>query len=233
MIIAGLFSLLSNIFFFSSYVSEKNSFPQKLEPDEEKTLLEQMWAGDAQARDLLIQHNMRLVAHIVKKYSSYNDSDELISIGSIGLIKAINTYSKDKGTQLATYSARCIENEILMTLRANKKLKANKSLYEPISFDKDGNEVTLIDLLSQDEESVMSQVENDIISEKLTKLVKENLSGREYEIICMRYGLNKTQTLTQKQIAKQYNISRSYVSRIETKALKTLREYMDSNNISF
>lgn len=228
---SGIFALLSNVMFFTSYVSGKNSFPQPLAPAEEHDLLVKMWAGDVEARDELIRHNMRLVVHIVKKYSNYNDPDELISVGSIGLVKAINTYSGDKGTQLATYAARCIDNEILMTLRANKKFKANKSLYEPISYDKDGNEVALIDLIGQDEESVLSKVENGIVRDKLAELVKSQLGEREYQIICLRYGLNGGEPWTQKQVAKKYGISRSYVSRIETKALGKLKRYLEDNHI--
>lgn len=231
MFLSGLFALLSNVMFFTSYVSGKNSFPQPLSSEEEKDLLQKMWNGSEQAREQLIRHNMRLVVHIVKKYNNYNDPDELISVGSIGLVKAINTYSGDKGTQLATYAARCIENEILMTLRANKKFKANKSLYEPISYDKDGNEVTLIDLIGQDEESVLSKVENGIVRDKLMELVQSQLTTREYEIICLRYGLKGGEAWTQKQVAKKYGISRSYVSRIETKALGKLRKHLEDNHI--
>lgn len=231
MILSGLFALLGNILFFSGYVANKNAFPRPLDPEQEKQLLDRMWAGDLQARDELIRHNMRLVVHIVKKYGNYNDPDELISVGSIGLVKAISTFSPDKGTQLATYAARCIENEILMTLRANKKFKNNKSLYEPISYDKDGNEVALIDLIGQDEEAVLRQVENSVVREKLMQLMRKQLTDREYRIVCLRYGLVGNVALTQMQIAKRFGISRSYVSRIETKALSRLRAAIDPNGL--
>lgn len=230
MIIGSLVQLLGSLVFFSGYVSTKNSFPQPLERDEEQDLLEKMWNGDKEAKDELIRHNMRLIVHIVKKYSNYNDTNELISVGSIGLVKAVNSYHKDKGTRLATYAAKCIENEILMTLRSNKKNKGTKSLFEPVSFDKEGNEVTLIDILSQDEESVMSQVENSILKEKLFKLVNTVLSERESKVICLRYGLN-TESHTQKQVAIMFDISRSYVSRIETKALSKLRDYINEKKL--
>lgn len=231
--IIGLLGLLSNICFFTGYISDKSSFPKPLGIEKERELLQKMWDGDLKAKDELVKHNMRLVVHIVKKYNNYNDNSELISVGSIGLVKAVNSYEYGKGTQLATYAARCIENEILMTLRANKKLKANRSLYEPISYDKDGNEVSLIDILSLDEESVLNIVECGIIKEKLIKIVRSQLTDREYEIICLRFGLNNEESLTQREVAKNYKISRSYVSRIETKALLKLRDYMTKNNLQF
>lgn len=174
---------------------------------------------------------MRLVVHVAKKYSNYHDNDELISVGSIGLVKALNTYSPDKGTQFATYAARCIENEILMTWRANKKNLGNKSLYEPVSYDKEGNEVALIDLICQDEESVIGIVENKCVAEKLMQIIKSQLSEREYQIIAMRYGLEGRQPMTQKEVAKVFKISRSYVSRIETKVLEKLKKHMMKEKI--
>jgi RNA polymerase sporulation-specific sigma factor len=206
--------------------------PKPLDPQKEKELLEQMYAGNKDAREELAKHNMRLVVHVAKKYSNYHDNDELISVGSIGLVKAINTYSPEKGTQFATYAAKCIENEILMTWRANKKNLGNKSLYEPVSYDKEGNEVTLIDLISQDEESVIGMVESKCVAEKLMQVVKGQLDDREYQIIAMRYGLEGRTPLTQKQVAKAFGISRSYVSRIETKVLKKLKTYMSKGGIT-
>ena len=231
MFLTGLFALLGNVLFFSSYVANKNAFPQPLDSEQETKLLQQMWAGDMQARDKLIRHNMRLVVHIVKKYGNYNDPDELISVGSIGLVKAINTFSAGKGTQLATYAARCIENEILMTLRANKKFRNNKSLYETVSYDKDGNEVALIDLIGQDEECILSHVENRVVRDKLVPLMREHMTEREYKILTLRYGLVGDTSWTQKQIAKRFGISRSYVSRIETKALSKLRAVIDPSRL--
>ncbi|MDE6362629.1 MAG: sigma-70 family RNA polymerase sigma factor, partial [Clostridia bacterium] len=175
MILTGLLALFSNVLFFSGYINSKNAFPKPLDPQKEKQLLEQMYAGSKEAREELARHNMRLVVHVAKKYSNYHDNDELISVGSIGLVKALNTYSPEKGTQFATYAAKCIENEILMTWRANKKNLGNKSLYEPVSYDKEGNEVTLIDLISQDEESVIGIVESKCVAEKLMQVVKGQL----------------------------------------------------------
>ncbi|MCI8326029.1 MAG: RNA polymerase sporulation sigma factor SigK [Clostridia bacterium] len=232
MFLSGIFALLGNLFFFTSYVKNKNCFPHPLTPQKEKELIERMWRGDAAARDELINHNMRLVVHIVKKYSGYNDNDELISVGSIGLIKAVKTYAQGKGTQFATYASRCIENEILMTLRANKKIKNTRSLYEPVSSDKDGNEIALIDLLEEDC-NVIEQVENKIVKDKLTEIVKQVLDGREYEIIKMRYGLENNAVYTQLQVADKFGISRSYISRIEKKAIGKLRDYIKDNGLDF
>lgn len=232
MILTGLLALFSNVLFFSGYVNSKNAFPKPLDPQKEKELLDQMYAGSKEAREELAKHNMRLVVHVAKKYSNYHDNDELISVGSIGLVKALNTYSPDKGTQFATYAAKCIENEILMTWRANKKNLGNKSLYEPVSYDKEGNEVTLIDLISQDEESVIGMVESRCVAEKLMQVVKGQLDDREYQIIAMRYGLEGRNAMTQKQVAKVFGISRSYVSRIETKVLNKLKTYMSKEGIT-
>lgn len=231
--IGELLLFLSNFMFFSGYVGGKNTFPQPLTKEYETELLEKMWSGDQLAKDELIRHNMRLVAHIAKKYTNYNDQNELISVGSIGLVKAVNSYHKDKGTRLATYAAKCIENEILMTLRAGKKTKFTKSLYEPVSLDKDGNEIALIDILSQDEESVLSIVENSILKEKLLNLIKSQLEKREYEIICLRFGLDGNYIHTQKQVADKFNISRSYVSRIETNSLQKIKAYILDNGLIF
>lgn len=232
MFLGGLFALLGNIFFFTGYVKNKNSFPLPLSEEKEKQLIERMWKGDKSARDELVGHNMRLVVHIVKKYSGYNDNDELISVGSIGLIKAVNTYSPGRGTQFATYASKCIENEILMTLRAGKKYKGTRSLFEPVSSDKDGNEVTLMDLL-EDSTDVIDEVENSLVREKLKEVVKAALDGREYEIIKMRYGLDNTPAHTQLQVAEKFGISRSYISRIEKKAIEKLRKYIQCNGLDF
>lgn len=231
MILTGLLALVSNVLFFSGYISNKNAFPKPLDGEKEKKLLEEMYAGSKEAREELAKHNMRLVVHVAKKYSNYHDNDELISVGSIGLVKALNTYSPDKGTQFATYAAKCIENEILMTWRANKKNLGNKSLYEPVSYDKEGNEVTLIDLISQDEESVIGIVESKCVAEKLMEIIRNQLTEREYLIIAMRYGLEGRECMTQKEVAKVFKISRSYVSRIETKVLDKLKEYMTREKI--
>ncbi len=233
MILGGILALLSNLLFFSGYIKNKNCFPKPLSPEKEKELLDRIAQGDREARDELIRHNMRLVVHIVKKYNNYGDNDELISVGSIGLIKAVNSFHEGKGTQFATYASKCIENEILMVIRAGKKYRNTKSLYEPVSFDKDGNEVTLIDLIGQDEESVISKVESRIVQEKLLGLAKKALTDREYEIIMLRYGVNSDKSYTQNEVAEKYNISRSYVSRIEKKALFKLRRYIEDHGMQF
>ncbi len=229
----GFFSLLKNLMLFSSYVDNKNSFPQPLSAEKEAEYLNLAKTGDKNAKEVLIKHNLRLVAHIAKKYTNYNDSDELISVGSIGLIKAINTFQIGKGTRLATYASRCIENEILMTIRANKKHKANVSLQEPVGTDKDGNELSLIDLLSADEKSIIDDVENKIMMRKLQKIIKTTLDEREYNIIVERYGLFNIPAKTQKEVAKLFGISRSYVSRIEKKALSKIYDYIKKENIIF
>jgi RNA polymerase sporulation-specific sigma factor len=188
-----------------------------------------MKQGDKEAKEKLISHNMRLVAHVVKKYSGAAETDDLISVGSIGLIKAINTYDETKGTGLATYTARCIENEILMLLRANKKHANDVSLSDPIGTDKDGNELSLIDLLCEKEDAVFSQVDRSIEREKLISFLKANLSKREYTVICLRYGLKCKRPYAQREVAKFLQISRSYVSRIEKKVLEKLKNKLEKS----
>ena len=217
--------LLSKIFVFTGVVQGKGSFPKPLPPEEEKKYLALARAGNAEAKNILVRHNMRLVAHIVKKYSGAAETDDLMSVGSIGLIKAINTYQEGKGTQLATYTARCIENEILMLLRAGKKHKNTLSLSDPVGFDKDGNELTIMDVVAE-EESVFSQVEQSIRKEKFVKLLKNILNMREFTIITLRYGLEDGVPLPQREVAKKLGISRSYISRIEKKAIQKAREYL-------
>lgn len=233
MFLSGIFALLSNLLFFSGYIKNKNCFPKPLSAEAEKQLLDKIAQGDKNAKNELIRHNMRLVVHIVKKYTNYGDNDELISVGSIGLIKAVNSFHDGKGTQFATYASRCIENEILMVIRAGKKYKNTKSLYEPVSYDKDGNEVTLIDLIGQEDESVISKVESRIVQEKLLSVAKKVLDEREYEIIMLRYGINEDKAYTQNEVAEKYDISRSYVSRIEKKALFKLKCYIEDHGLQF
>ena len=233
MFLSGIFALLSNLLFFSGYIKNKNCFPKPLSAEEEKQLLDKIAQGDKNAKDELIRHNMRLVVHIVKKYTNYGDNDELISVGSIGLIKAVHSFHDGKGTQFATYASRCIENEILMVIRAGKKYKNTKSLYEPVSYDKDGNEVALIDLIGQEDESVISKVESRIVQEKLLSVAKKVLDEREYEIIMLRYGINEDKAYTQNEVAEKYDISRSYVSRIEKKALFKLKCYIEDHGLQF
>lgn len=230
MALQSLLALLKNLVIFSSYVSEKSSFPQPLSKEKEKEYIQKSLDGDKEAKEILVKHNLRLVAHIAKKYSNYGDNDELISIGSIGLIKAIDSFRPDKSTTLATYASRCIENEILMTMRTSKKHRSNVSLNEPIGVDKDGNELVIMDMLC-DERSLIDDVENDMMVEKLLKLTKEVLNEREFEIVRLRYGLGGCPALTQREVAKKFDISRSYVSRIEKKALEKIRQCVDRQDV--
>ena len=222
--------IVGKIVFFCSSIGG-DCFPKPLPPEEEKKYLQSFREnGDLKAREILIKHNLRLVAHIAKKYQGADENDDLISVGTIGLIKAINTYSPEKGTQLATYTARCIENEILMLLRANKKFKNDVSLYETIGTDKDGNELTIIDLLAEKEDGVLDKVENKILKERFLKVMKECLSAREYKIICLRYVLKGGRPLAQREVAKLLKISRSYISRIEKKSIEKLRIEVKKRN---
>jgi len=199
-------------------------FPQPLEADEEKAYLDKLQQGSLDARNKLIEHNLRLVAHVVRKYeSSGEDMEDLISIGTIGLIKAIRTYNHDRGVKLATYAARCIENEVLMHLRNIRKLRQEVSIYDPIGYDKEGNEISLMDILTTDSE-IIEIIETRMQGKKI-KDKMDTLSGREREVIEMRYGLFNGLKGTQREIAKELGISRSYVSRIEKRAVnKLIRE---------
>ncbi|MFR7510815.1 MAG: RNA polymerase sporulation sigma factor SigK [Muribaculaceae bacterium] len=187
-----------------------------------------MLKGDTNARNILIEHNLRLVAHVAKKYTNYQkDSDELISIGTVGLIKGISTYKNTKGSRLATYTARCIDNEILMYLRSAKKLQNNISLQSAVGIDKEGNEVTLEEKLADPTPSVEETLSSNAEQKVLQSLIDKVLTSREKFIINLRYGLNNTQEKTQREIASSIGISRSYVSRIEKKALSKLRKAMN------
>ncbi len=219
--------LFTRIFFFTGTVNSGGAFPKPLSSEDEKIYLDLAASGDNEAKSILVKHNMRLVAHIAKKYSGSAEMDDLMSVGSIGLIKAINTFRQGKGTQLATYTARCIENEILMLLRSSKKHKNNVSLTEPVGCDKDGNELTIMDLLAEKEDSVFMQVEKSIQREKFIKLLKGFLNKREYDILCMRYGLIDGVIMPQREVAKKLGISRSYISRIEKKAIEKARENLN------
>lgn len=210
---------------FSSFVQKSSGFPNPLSSEEELDCIKKFKEnGDLNAKNRLIYHNLRLVAHIVKKYSTAGEADDLISVGTIGLIKAINTYELNKGSQLSTYASRCIENEILMLIRLNKKHNGVFMLEESLGQDKDGNEITLQDIIGNDVDELSQNVENKILSENLIKLLKENLTTREFKILSMRFGLGNTPALTQLEVAKKLGISRSYISRIENKALKDIRE---------
>ncbi|HHT96971.1 MAG TPA: RNA polymerase sporulation sigma factor SigK [Clostridiales bacterium] len=204
------------------------SFPQPLSANDERDCLIKCKEGDEEARGTLIVHNLRLVAHIVKKYSLVDkETDDLISIGTIGLIKAIDTFDNSKKVRLATYASRCIENELLMMLRSNKKISKEVYLYDPIGADKEGNEINLLDIIEEKENNVIDDLILDENVEKLYKIIGEALTDREKEIISLRYGLNNKNEVTQREIAGNLEISRSYVSRIEKKALKKLREYFE------
>ena len=223
MFLGFIWSLLGRIAFFTGAIGTKNSFPKPLSREEEERYLELSSKGDKYARDILVKHNMRLVAHIVKKYVGAAETDDLISVGSIGLIKAIGTFKPGHGTTLATYTARCIENEILMLIRANKKHKNTLSLSDPVGTDKDGNELTLIDLLFEKEDCVFDEVDRAVCWEKLLLQIQKILSDREYTIICLRYALKGGIPLPQREVANVLKISRSYISRIEKHAIEKLR----------
>jgi len=201
------------------------SFPKPLTEEEELFYVQQMEQNIPQARDTLIEHNLRLVAHIAKKYASPHFTlDDLISIGTIGLIKAVNTYTSARNTRLATYAARCIENEILMSIRASRRVKAEISLNQPIGTDQDGNEISLNDILGTDGEEILDAISLKIQVHKLYQALQASLTPRERQIIIHRYGLDGRQPLPQREIAEKLQISRSYVSRIEKKALQKLKE---------
>ena len=205
------------------YIQSGNLFPEPLSAEEEKDCLEKMMQGDENARNILIEHNLRLVAHVAKKYNNTNiDQDDLISIGTIGLIKGINSYNTEKNIKLATYTARCIENEILMFLRSNKKVNSEVFLNEPVGKDKDDNVVTLQEILEVDEKNVEDEVDLKIKVKKLYQKMKIVLKQREKTILELRFGLAGDKPKTQKEIAEMLDISRSYVSRIETKAIGKL-----------
>ncbi|MDR2267582.1 MAG: RNA polymerase sporulation sigma factor SigK [Christensenellaceae bacterium] len=220
----GFFAVLSNIMLFTAKLENTNSFPRPLSPERESEyLIKFKEHNDMEARDILIKHNLRLVVFIAKKYTNYPDRDDLISIGTMGLIKGINSYEMAKGAQLATYVSRCIENEILMTMRTYKRTQGDVSLYENMGCDKDGNEVRLIDLLSVEEETVYAKLETEMERSLLIRMINKYLKKREGEIIKMRFGLcNETQH-TQQQVSDKLGISRSYVSRIEKLALYKLK----------
>lgn len=216
-------SVLSSIIFFVLHVTSPNLFPKPLSKKEEEKLIDLMTKGDLNAKNKLVEHNLRLVAHITKKYSaSKEEPDDLISIGTIGLIKAINTFNKNKGIKLSSYASRCIENEILMNFRSSKKTQLDVSMNEPIETDKNGNALTIMDTIASDE-CVFDKISNKIDVEKLTKLINTHLTPREKIIMHLRYGLNGTRSMPQREVANKLKISRSYVSRIEKKAIAMLK----------
>lgn len=212
------------VFLFILHICHGETFPKPLSKKQEEEYIALSASGDKEAKSKLVEHNLRLVAHIIKKYY-HNDSeqDDLVSIGTIGLIKAINTYNPDKNIKLSSYASRCIENEILMHFRNTKKCALDVSLNESIDTDKDGNPLTLMDIMSVDD-NIADDIDTKINLDNLYKYMDEVLTNREKEILTMRFGLNDTKPLTQREIASKLKISRSYVSRIEKKALSTLRK---------
>ncbi len=218
-----IFQLLSRVFCMFLKVTSSNSFPPPLSQDEESKLFVLARNGDMTARERLIEHNLRLVAHIVKKYySSAKNQDDLVSIGTVGLIKAIDTFNIDNGTKFATYASKCLQNEILMYFRSQKKLSNEISINETIDTDKDGNPLTFSDIISC-EDTIAEDIESRMYTNKAFEIIKNSLSSRERRIIVLRYGLNNEKPLTQRQIAELLNISRSYVSRIEKAAIDKIR----------
>lgn len=220
----GLLALLKQIIFFTGYIANGNSFPQPLTPEQEQEYLKRYFDGDEEAKNKLIECNLRLVAHIVKKYNATGkDPDDLISIGTIGLIKAVSTYNQSKGTHLATYASRCIENEILMHLRHQNRRKQEISLDEPLNIDHDGNELLISDIIGTDEDIIYETIEKDL-NKNLLEYALTTLTPRERTIIQMRYGLSNQPEQTQKQVAQALGISQSYISRLEKKIIRRLRK---------
>ncbi|MGN0525981.1 MAG: RNA polymerase sporulation sigma factor SigK [Acutalibacteraceae bacterium] len=216
--------LFSNLILFILHVTDTDNFPKPLSKKEEEKVLNRLADGDESAKQILIERNLRLVAHIVKKYyANFDEQDDLISIGTIGLIKGINSFNVEKGTKLATYCARCIENEILMYFRNSKKLSQETSFSEPIDTDSEGNPLTLMDIIAVDD-TIVDDLDTKAKIIKISKIIDSMENNREKTIIIKRYGLDGKPPLTQKEIAKELNISRSYVSRIEKKLLEDIKK---------
>lgn len=227
MLSAILSAISAHLIYFILHIQNGSGFPKPLSPKEEKEMLERMKSGDKNARATLIERNLRLVSHIVKKYySKTNDTDDLISVGTIGLIKAIDSFNADKGTKLATYASRCIENEILMYFRAGKKLANDVSLSDALEVDKDGNPLTIEDTVSSPVD-LAEELETKVQWEKAAQVIADMDDEREKEIIILRYGLDNKKPLTQREVAERLNISRSYVSRIEKKVLSDIRKKIE------
>lgn len=230
--LSWLIKLFSKIFLWTGLVGSKNAFAKPLSQEEEEALFLALKAGDRAAEEKLIRHNLRLVAFIAKKYKGQADNDDLISVGSMGLLKAIKTFDKGKGNSFSTYASRCIENEILMMFRSEKRHALNVSLEEDIGVDKEGNTISLIDILAADEEDGVEKiVENKLLYKKVEAVINKSLSGREREIICRRYGVNGYGIQTQKQVAVAMGISRSYVSRLETHAIDIIKNELTSEGV--
>ncbi len=228
---SAFFYFIGNIFPLVSHISGNNSFPHPLTAEEERYHLERYAQGCEESKNILIEHNLRLVAHIVKKYNNTGkDTDDLISIGTIGLIKGISTYNIERKTRLATYAARCIENEILMSIRASKKSRGEVSLQDPIGTDKEGNEIKLIDILGTDPDKVVDEVALKLQTKELYQKMQTSLKKRERLVLEMRYGLCNGENKTQREIAQLLGISRSYVSRIEKRAINKLSKEFSNNS---
>ena len=217
----GFYLLLRELFFMLGYVKSPSNFPKPLDPGQEEALIQKMVQGDQEAKQKLIEHNLRLVVHIAKKYAQNRDMDDLVSCGTIGLIKGVSTYDPAKGVQLVTYASRCIQNEILMRIRSEKKERREISLSEPIGADSEGNELTLLDILYTQEESVDETVIRNTRLSRIRNLVAK-LEPRQSTIMTLRYGLEDGNAMTQNEVAEVLGISRSYVSRIEKKAMQKL-----------
>lgn len=230
MFLTKLLDLFSDLFCLLLHVTGSGSFPRALSREEEKKCLEEMSQGGTAARKKLIEHNLRLVAHIIKKYyANQNDQEDLISIGTIGLIKAVDSFDMGKGIRFSSYASKCIENEILMFFRSGRKSSQDVSINEPIDTDKDGNTLTLMDMMAVDD-TIVDSLDVKMKSEKLYRLIRIVLTDREREIVCMRYGLKNSRPLPQREVAKKLGISRSYVSRIEKRALEKLRAGFDQDS---
>lgn len=222
--ILNIFQILGNMLCFILHVTDADSFPKPLTKKEEAEAIEKAAQGDEQARKLLIERNLRLVAHIIKKYySNYSEQDDLISIGTIGLIKGVNSFKPEKGVKLATYCARCIENEILMHFRCNKKISQEMSFSDPIDTDSEGNPLTLMDIIAVDD-TVIDDIDTKTKLMKLVKIVADMPESRDKDILIKRYGLNGKTPMTQREVAKELGISRSYVSRIEKRILDDMKK---------
>ena len=225
-----VYEWLKTVILMAGYVSGSATFPKPLSPEEESEYIKRYSEGDMQAKDVLIERNLRLVAHIAKKYSEEKNAEDIISIGTIGLIKGINTFSPEKNKKLSSYVSRCIENEVLMYLRSTKKQKSEVYIDDTLGTDSDGNAMTLADILPNDEPDIVDMISQSIEANELYRVMASELSPTEYAIIVRRYGLGGRKKLTQQEIANALGISRSYVSRIEKRCLIKLSEKLKSNN---
>ena len=225
----AVFEWLRTVILMAGYVSGAAAFPKPLTPQEEAYYLDLLAKGDGKAKDILIEHNLRLVAHIAKKYSDERNGEDIISIGTIGLIKGINTFSPEKNKKLSSYVSRCIENEVLMYLRGAKKHRTEVYLDDTLGTDSDGNSMTLADILANDDTDIADLIADDMEAKTLYRVMKTELSPTEYAIMVRRYGLGGLKSLTQQEIANALGISRSYVSRIEKKCLIKLSQKLKSN----